>query len=333
MNKLSKYNHFLLEKEFDSIVDDIFRIVESDGKWTGSNTYEWNLTESKLKKFLSKLSKEEIRKYFIKLLNKLKSLPDKIRRFLIINYASVFLTFCSANYLLMPIITVQKSDTKTESLDDTMKKEFLNAIKYSSKMPEEKTSFEEAQKLVKISEKGYSDDKKDRGNWLFLKKKVGKKQVKYKKFIGTNFGIAAPTLREHLGRIPTQEDMKNLSYQDAIKIFKKKYWDKQNLSDLSNQSVANIIYDGCVNQGIEKMRKVMRTVLEENDLEIDTLDNPFDDKWIQKINELDQKELFDSIKNEREVRYKNSRTFKRHGEGWMNRLNSLDYIENKNNKV
>jgi hypothetical protein len=37
---ISKYNEFLLEKEFNSIIDDIFRIVESRGVWTSPNTVE-----------------------------------------------------------------------------------------------------------------------------------------------------------------------------------------------------------------------------------------------------------------------------------------------------
>ena len=38
MSKLSKYNDFLIEKEFKSIVKDILILVES-------NTYEWDLTD------------------------------------------------------------------------------------------------------------------------------------------------------------------------------------------------------------------------------------------------------------------------------------------------
>jgi len=66
MNKLSRYNSFLLEKQFQSIIDDIFRLVESEGRWTSDNTYEWDLSKDnsikgKLKSFLSKLPKEKIK--------------------------------------------------------------------------------------------------------------------------------------------------------------------------------------------------------------------------------------------------------------------------------
>ena len=57
--------------------------------------------------------------------------------------------------------------------------------------------------------------------------------------------------------------MENLSYQTAIEIYKKDYWDAQNLSTLCDQSVANGIYDGCVNQGIDGMSEVIRNAASE----------------------------------------------------------------------
>ena len=43
MNKISKYNDFLLEKEFNSIINDFLRIVEDvEGKWTSPTTIEWD---------------------------------------------------------------------------------------------------------------------------------------------------------------------------------------------------------------------------------------------------------------------------------------------------
>lgn len=327
MVNIHKYNHFLLEKEFESIINDLFKVIESNGRWTGSNTYEWDLTKnkSKLQKFLSKLSKEEIKSYFVKLLNKLKDLPYKIRRFLLNTYVKIFLTYVSCNCLLSAINPLPNQFV----IDDSIKKEITEIIekiekttKHISELSKiKKSNFEEAQKLVKISEKGYSNDKKDRGN--YIKTKQGKK------FIGTNHGIAALTLKEYLGRTPTQEDMKNLTYQEAIKIFKKKYWINQNLSEFHNQSVANLIYDGCVNQGNAKMQKVMRKILRKNGINIDKISNPFDKKWIEEANDLDQKKLFQDIKTERENKYREAKTFKRHGTGWLARLNSLKYEEIK----
>ena len=317
---INKYNQFLIEKEFQVIVDSIIRIVESDGVWTSDNTIEWDLTNrtyewdltknkkitDKLYTFLSKLSKEEIKKYFYKLVDKLEFLPKNVKKKLIINYATIFLSFVSTGYLLESPASELDNEVKTEIVK-------INSIKAEKK----KSNFKLAQDIVKQVEAGYSSDKGDTGNWI--KVKGGKR------FIGTNHGISAPILAEYLGKLPTKEDMINLSYEEALEIYKSKYWDAQNLSEFEDQIVANIIYDGCVNQGIEGMKSVIRRSLMENGVDISESDNPFNINWIKKINQLDQAELFNSIKKNREERYKTARTFKRHGKGWLNRLNEFEY--------
>ena len=151
MNNLHKYNDFL----FESIINDIFLLLESDEPsptftWDMkketekpveevSPTFEWDLTKpsnttspilDKLKSFLSKLPKEQIVKYFYKLLDKIKLLPERTRRKLLINYASVFLLFGSVAYLTQPA-DQYKADKK-------IVKEFIKVTK--------KASFEVSQK-------------------------------------------------------------------------------------------------------------------------------------------------------------------------------------------
>ncbi len=46
---------------------------------------------------------------------------------------------------------------------------------------------------------------------------------------------------------------------------------------------------------------------------------------LTKANGIDPVELFNSIKKFRESRYKDSDTFDRHGEGWLNRLDNISY--------
>jgi hypothetical protein len=129
-----------------------------------------------------------------------------------------------------------------------------------------------------------------------------------------------------LGKIPKRSDMENLSYQTALKIYKKDYWDAQNLSLLCDQSVANIIYDGCVNQGIDGMSEVIRSSAKE--LGVDIKGQIYTDVNIKKLNSLNQQKLFDSIKKFREMRYKEAATWGIHGEGWMNRLSGIEYQTN-----
>lgn len=321
MNKLSRYNSFLLEKQFQSIIDDIFRLVESEGRWTSDNTYEWdfeqdNSIKGKLKSFLSKLTKDEIKSYYYKFVDNLKSLPENIRRKMIVGYTAIFLGFISATSLF-------PSDAEAETMTDKLKKEVLSALEVEKEV-EIKSSFDDAQDIVKQVEAGYSSDRGDTGNWI--------KVPGGKRFVGTNHGISAPILAEYLGRLPKKEDMQNLSYETALKIYKTEYWDKYNLGEFTNQSIANIIYDGVVNQGQNGTRSVLRKALNENGIEITEDDDPFDIEWIQKTNKLDQVKLFESIKKFREDRYREAPTFKRHGEGWLNRLYSFEY-QNTNDMV
>jgi len=300
---IRKYNQFIndsLDKEFESITYDIFLISES-GEWLDDKTYEWDLKKkNRLESFLSKLSKDRIREYFIKLVNMIKPLSKKIRTFLIRNYLITFLSFTTLTYLLSG--NLLSNDIKGEIIELTGAK----------------SSFEDAQKLVKSVESGYSDDRGDTGNWIDV--------IGGKRFVGTNHGISAPILKDYMNKLPKKEDMKNLSYETAVKIYKKKYWDKQNLMLLSNQSIANILYDGCVNQGINGMKDVFRKSLVDNDIEIGDGENPFSNEFIEKANLVNPETLFNSIKEYRELRYKEAATFDRHGKGWLLRLSNINYL-------
>lgn len=322
---INKYQEFLLEKEFNSILDDIFRLVESEGVWTSPNTIEWDMSKKdeepeektdlidrgldKLKNFISKLDRTQLKKYYSRLVNKLKNLPERMRKFLLAHYTSVFLAVVSFGFLIGNEDDNINDKTKSEqSIDPKLKKEIIELHKGSS--------FQQAQSEVKEVEAGYSDDRNDTGNWVEV-------PGYGMRFVGTNHGISAPILQKYLGRIPKREDMENLTYKTALQIYKKDYWDAQNLSLLCDQSVANVIYDGCVNQGIDGMSQVIRDAAK--DQGINLTGNVYSKSNLRRLNSLDQQELFNSIKKFREERYKQAPTWHIHGEGWMNRLASIEY--------
>jgi len=86
--------------------------------------------------------------------------------------------------------------------------------------------FEIAEKLTLNLEGKYSDRKADAG---------GK----------TMYGITERTAREngYMG------DMKNLTLEEANRIYKTAYWDRLKLSDVEDQDIANEIFDTAVNCG------------------------------------------------------------------------------------
>lgn len=85
------------------------------------------------------------------------------------------------------------------------------------------------------AEGGYSTDRDDTGNY-------------YRgQFVGTNHGISAPVLANHLGRTPTVEDMRGLTQDTAREIAATQYYDTYNISDLPDETqeiVFHAVYMG-----------------------------------------------------------------------------------------
>ena len=326
---MNKYNDFLLDREFESITNQIFRLVENGGRFTSDNTYVWDMSKKqddekpvtfewdftktndsiidKLENLLKKLPKEKIQEYFFRFIDKIKLLPEKFRRKILVNYATAFLSVASVAFLI--------SGMNHHKTDEKVVKEFVKVTK--------KASFEVSHKKVATIEGGYSDDRSDRGNYVEFE--LNGKMVK--RFIGTKYGISAPVLMKYLGNLPKKEDMMNLSYETALDIYKDKYWDDQGMEKFCNQSVATIIYDGCVNQGIGGMKDILRKVLNDNGVQISEDTTPFQTDYIKVINSLDQAQVFDTIKKYRKDRYHNTATAKEHEGGWINRLEKLEYVD------
>jgi len=139
-------------------------------------------------------------------------------------------------------------------------------------------------------------------------------------FIGTMYGISAPVLNAWRGGnsnnvVITKNDMINLSYDEALKIYKKNYWDVISGDKIKNQSIANIIYDSAVNQGIGGMKKVYKTATNET-YSADSVNNF-----------ANQEKLFNQFKNARLNSYdKSNQTFYA---GWISRVNSFIYEAGK----
>lgn len=325
---IKTYDSFIDEKRFDSVLDEMFMMFESEG-WIDKNTYEWNdmddrsgleKTKEKLKSFLKNLSLNEVKKYFKIFLKKIENFPEDKRKMALIIVGSVFLSFAPVTILVSSINARNETQTiSNHGKSDEISKEMIKELENVAKM-QRKSSFEKAHKVVKEIEKGYSDDRKDVGNWIINSK--GKKI-----FVGTKHGISAPVLKSYLKRTPTQMEMVNLSYETALKIYKKKYWNPQNFDEFCNQSVANILYDGCVNQGITGTRSVLRNSLKDMKIDIEDNENPFDEKYIKISNTLNQKIFFETIKKNRHNRYLEAKTRKHHIHGWEKRLSSIEYEE------
>ena len=403
MKRINDYNDFLLEKEFQKIVYEIFKLVENsptfvwdfqndDDKVNVGDTITWDVNPSKkvdtvkdedplsmewtfdqkskyqkfkdklsdlkvkiktakdwiqepdsdvkiqyehpiidmVKEFLTKLKdKEKVKQYFLKLIDELKSLPNPVKKKLLIKLSFIFLSYVSVNDLTTPEIIDKESVMAEVKLELQKEKSFKEVKKKEVKGG---SKFEVAQVGVHNAEGEYTADRDDKGNWT--SNNIGSGML-----LGTKFGIAAPTLvhyykKNSLGT-PSQQDMMDLTYKTALDIYKKDYWEAQQLSNFKSQSLANVLYDGCVNQGPGATLTILTNSLE--DINVDSTGvnswNDFHEDLIDDVNELPKskvKKLFHIIKNKRWEKYKLGR--KKYHKGWKNRLDDITFNDDNTEK-
>ena len=170
--------------------------------------------------------------------------------------------------------------------------------------------FTKAIELLREIEGKYTKHKNDEGNYNSRGE-----------LVGTNYGIAAPTYEKIIGRPPTEADMKNITYEEAKGIYKQQYWDAIKGDEIRDQSVANIFFDGHVNQG-----KSIKWMQESAGVKPDGKVGP---KTVEAINQADPRLLHDTFKEKRRSGYENyiknnpeQEVFRK---GWNNRLDKHEY--------
>jgi len=175
-------------------------------------------------------------------------------------------------------------------------------------------SFIDAHVYIAESEGGFQQMTNDTGNYVDGV------------LVGTNYGISADTLKSFLGRTPTMEDMKNLTYQEAVSIYIDMYWNRIVGNEIKNQSVALLIYDGSVNQGKGAMRGIVGQSMRELGSYIDNSE-VFTSEGTSQLNSLNQEKLFLKIYNGRKLRYERGQ--EAFVQGHLNRLSGIKFFKNK----
>lgn len=265
---------------------------------------------------------EKVKEYFDKFISELKSLPYDIKKSLLKRFVYVFMAFVP----LLNLIT--DKSIENEPVLKEIRLEISNKEEIKEESKPEFSSFKIAQDGVHNKEGVYTEDTEDKGNWTGNEIGVGE-------LLGTKFGIAAPTLvdyyqRNDLGR-PTKEDMKNLKYNLALKIYKKDYWEAQKLQNFKSQSLANVLYDGCVNQGPTATLNILNESLRDVNIDSTNINNwrEFHDVLVDEVNQLPvrkTKKLFNTIKIKRWEKYQKGKA--RYQRGWKNRLKAITFIDN-----
>lgn len=106
-------------------------------------------------------------------------------------------------------------------------------------------------------------------------------------------------------------DIKNLSRDDAIDIYKRDYWDKLPAGLPANIHCA--LFDCAVNTGISRAIRLLQAAIKANP----------DGQWGRlsqtAINKFDSTEILQRFTTERIMFYSALSTFSRFGKGWVNR--------------
>lgn len=138
----------------------------------------------------------------------------------------------------------------------------------------------------------------------------------------TNKGVTLSSYREHFGEHKSVKDLKEIPYGEWMQIMKAGHWDKCRADEITNQSVAEIIADWCVNSGCTGIRKAQEIA----GTKPDGIVGP---KTLAAINGANQRELFERLWNARKQFYinivKKNPSQKIFMNGWMNRLNKFQF--------
>jgi lysozyme family protein len=179
-----------------------------------------------------------------------------------------------------------------------------------------------AQKTLKI-EGGYGKNPLDPGNWTGGKKKVGQ-------LVGTNHGISTFSYIDYYHRIPTEQDMRNITRDDAYTIFKVLKWNMIKGDAIQNQAVAELFFDGVVNHGhgVKLMQGVLGIAK----------DGVVGMKTLQAINAANPQSLYNAYKERRRVYYHQLVQADPENveflDGWLKRLDQFkDYAEENSSEI
>ncbi len=92
-------------------------------------------------------------------------------------------------------------------------------------------TFDKAFSLVVGSEGGFVNDQDDNGG-------------------ATKYGVTIGTLSDWRGKSVTVDDVRNLSIDEAMSIYKKRYWDAMRCDDLPNW-IRLLAFDSSINSGVK----------------------------------------------------------------------------------
>ncbi len=176
-------------------------------------------------------------------------------------------------------------------------------------LPVDSITFEKAFQRLIGHEGGYTNDKRDPGNWTGGKVGVGVLK-------GTKYGIAANTY--------PNLDIKNLSLAQAKEIYKKDWWDKLGGNGI-HSAITFQLWDFAINAGRKRAIQELQQAVGV------TADGIIGPKTIEAVNTQDLNDVILTLTAERLKFYTSLNTWPTWGKGWTNRVaDNLKYAAQDN---
>lgn len=128
-------------------------------------------------------------------------------------------------------------------------------------------------------------------------------------------GVTKKVYEKWLGREVTEQEMRDLTEETAIAIYKKNYWDRNRcdmVEDASSPGVAYFLLDFAVNAGRQGARCLQRAI----GAEADGVIGP---KSIALLKKMDADYVLEQMHMHRQKFYESLKTFKTFGRGWTRR--------------
>jgi len=165
---------------------------------------------------------------------------------------------------------------------------------------------------IQEAEGGYQKLPEDTGNY----NSIGE-------LVGTNHGISAKFYETVIGYPPSETDMRGITKETALQLFKHYFWDKLKADQINSQAVAETLVDMGINASPYMAAKMMQQTLNDKfgkNLQEDGLIGP---KTIEAINSVDPANLFVEYNIARENYYKSLSGFSIFGNSWLRRIKLL----------
>ena len=128
----------------------------------------------------------------------------------------------------------------------------------------------------------------------------------------TNNGITKKVYDAYMGKVTTEQEMRDMPENHVAEIYKKQYWDRVNADSLAS-GLDLSVFDWAVNSGCGRSVKDLQKFVGVKQ------DGGLGPITLKSVNEHDAEELIEMMSVERETFYRKLKTFEHFGKGWLRR--------------